>query len=71
MKLRFGILYETDLLEFFQALQTQNAGAFAVNQCVLQRITRDPAPPANAPTLSAECEVAWITIGVQTPEGSS
>jgi hypothetical protein len=71
MKLRFGVLYETDLLAFFRSLQTQNVGVFSVNQCVLQRMTRDPTPPANAPTLRAECEVSWITIGAQTPEGSS
>ena len=71
MKLRFGLLYETDLLAFFRALEAQSPAAFAVNQCVLERISRDPSPPANAPTLKAECEVAWITIGAQVREGNS
>jgi hypothetical protein len=71
MKLRFGILYEDDLLTFFRALQAQNVGSFSVNQCVLERLSREVSRPSNAPTLRAECEVAWITIPTQAPEGSS
>jgi hypothetical protein len=71
MKLRFGILYEDDLLAFFRALQAQNVGSFAINQCVLRRVSREPGRPSNSPTLEAECELAWITIPSQTTEGSS
>jgi hypothetical protein len=71
MKLRFGVLYEDDLLAFFRALQAQNVGSFSINQCVLRRVSREQARPSNTPTLQAECEVAWITIPAQTPEGSS
>jgi hypothetical protein len=71
MKLKFGILYEDDLLGFFRSLQAQNVGSFSVNQCVLERLTRELSRPSNAPTLRAECEVAWITIPSQNPEGSS
>jgi hypothetical protein len=70
MRLKFGILYEDDLLAFFRALQNQNTGAFSVNQCVLQRLSRDTLRPANAPMLQAECELAWITIAAQAAEGS-
>jgi hypothetical protein len=71
MKLKFGILYEDDLLGFFRALQAQNVGSFSVNQCVLERLSREISRPSNAPTLRAECEVAWITIPTQSPEGNS
>jgi hypothetical protein len=62
MKLKFGLLYEQDLLDFFGALARQQVGAFAVNQCVLKRLVDESARPANTPTLRAECDVAWITI---------
>ena len=62
MKLKFGLLYEQDLLDFFRALGQQQVGTFAVNQCALQRLVQEVSQPVNAPTLRAECEVAWITI---------
>ena len=62
MKLKFGLLYEQDLLDFFRALARQQVGAFAVNRCSLQRLVQEVSRPANAATLRAECEVAWITI---------
>jgi hypothetical protein len=62
MKVKLGLLYETDLLAFFRVLAQQNVGAFAVNQCSLQRLTSDVSKPMNQPTLRAECDVAWVTI---------
>jgi hypothetical protein len=62
MKLKFGLLYEQDLLDFFSALARQQVGTFAVNQCVLKRLLDENARPANTPTLRAECDLAWITI---------
>ena len=62
MKVKLGLLYETDLLTFFRVLARQNVGAFAVNQCSLQRLTSDVSKPMNQPTLRAECDVAWVTI---------
>ncbi len=62
MKLKLGLLYETDLLNFFRVLAEQHVGAFAVNQCSLQRLTSDVSRPVNQPTLRAECDVAWVTI---------
>ena len=41
MKLKLGLLHETDLLNFFRVLAEQQVGAFSVNQCSLQRITTD------------------------------
>ncbi|HEU5284081.1 MAG TPA: hypothetical protein VFU53_09715 [Burkholderiales bacterium] len=72
MKLKFGMLYEDDLLSFFRALAAQDVGAFTINQCVLQRLVPEVVRPANAATLRAECEVAWITIPAPVPaEGTS
>lgn len=62
MKLKFGLLYEQDLLDFFSALARQQVGTFAVNQCVLKRLVDESARPSNTPTLRAECDLAWITI---------
>jgi hypothetical protein len=71
MKLRFGLLYEDDLIRFFQRLAAENVGTFSVNQCSLQRIgPADPFQAANQPMLKAECEVAWITIPPPPAEGS-
>ena len=70
MKVKLGLLYETDLLAFFRILARQNVGAFAVNQCSLQRLTSDVSRPVNQPTLRAECEVAWVTIPPPAAEES-
>jgi hypothetical protein len=72
MKLRLGLLNESDLFSFFQALAAQKVGAFSVNQCNLQRIVPETTKPANQATLKAECEVAWITLpGPTAAEGGS
>jgi hypothetical protein len=63
MKLHLGLLHEGDLFRFFQALAAQKVGRFSVNQCNLSRLPVDLAVPANQPTLKADCELAWITIG--------
>ena len=68
MKLRFGVLHEGDLLRFFQALAAQKVGRFSVTVASLQRLPVNLAVPVNQPTLEAECEVAWITIGGSNPE---
>jgi hypothetical protein len=62
MKLRLELLHEEDLLRFFQALAAQRVGQFAVTECSLQRLPADLSVPVNQPTLTAECELAWITI---------
>ncbi len=72
MKLKFGMLYEDDLLNFFRVLAAQEVGTFTINQCALQRLVSEVVRPTNTPTLRAECEVAWITIPAPAAaEGSS
>jgi len=68
MKLRLGLLHEGDLFRFFHALAAQKIGRFSVNQCTVKRLPVDLAVPVNQPTLSAECELAWITIGGPSSE---
>jgi len=71
MKLRFELLHEGDLFRFFDALAAQKVGRFSVNQCTLTRLPADLAVPVNQPTLSAQCELAWITIAGPPEEGKS
>jgi hypothetical protein len=71
MKIRLGLLYETDLLQFLRVLQAQNVGAFSVNQCNVQRLAGPVTKPANAPTLRAECDISWITIPAPGTEEKS
>jgi type II secretory pathway pseudopilin PulG len=71
MKLHFALLHEGDLFRFFDALAAQKVGRFSVNQCTLTRLPVDLAVPVNQPTLSAECELAWITIAGPPEEGKS
>jgi len=71
MKLRFALLHEGDLFRFFDALAAQKVGRFSVNQCTLARLPVDLAVPVNQPTLSAQCELAWITIAGPPDEGKS
>ncbi|MGQ0751689.1 MAG: hypothetical protein ACT4PS_14235 [Betaproteobacteria bacterium] len=60
MKLRFGLLHESDLMRFFNALGQAGAGIFYIDQCLVKRI--DPGSALRyQPNLNAECELSWIT----------
>ena len=61
MKLNLRLAHEGELMRFFRLLEAQNAGAFDINQCVLQRINIG-SDGAGQPNLRAECELAWITM---------
>ncbi len=61
MKLSLRLSHEGELMRFFRLLERQNAGAFDINQCVLQRINPGADGGAQA-NLRAECELAWVTI---------
>lgn len=61
MKLNLRLAHEGELMRFFRLLESQGAGAFDINQCVLQRAGgADTA--ALQPNLRVECELAWITM---------
>lgn len=62
MKLTLRLAHEGELMRFFELLEHQNAGAFDINQCVLQRAANASESNFAQPNLRAECEVAWITL---------
>jgi hypothetical protein len=68
MKLSLRLAHEGELMRFLRELERQNAGAFEVNECVLERANAAE-PPLNAqPNVRAECELAWITINPEPQE---
>lgn len=68
MKLSLRLTHEGELMRFFRQLETQNAGAFDINQCVLERVSAADTPLGSQPNLRAECELAWITINPEPME---
>ncbi len=61
MKLTLPLLHEGDLMAFFRSLAAQRAGLFMLNGCNLRRTGIVP-PSGTQANLTAECEVAWITV---------
>jgi hypothetical protein len=68
MKLNLRLAHEGELLSFLHTLEAQGAGAFDVNECVLERAASADAPLNAQPNLRAECELAWITINPEPME---
>ena len=63
MRLNFQLLHEADLLRFFRALATQQAGFFSVDQCSMERLESSNGVRVNLQAnLRAECDIAWITL---------
>ncbi|MET0918171.1 MAG: hypothetical protein ABWY07_07095 [Burkholderiales bacterium] len=62
MKIRIPLLHEGDLLRFLARLEKQRVGLFTVNKCSLERTGTASASPRYQPNLSAECDLAWITL---------
>lgn len=65
MKLTFQLLHEGDLMNFLRLLANQGAGFFSVNECRLNRIAAGSI--RYQPNISAECELAWITLRPPVP----
>lgn len=68
MKLSLRLTHEGELLRFIQRLEAQRAGAFDINECVIERASSADAPLNAQPNLRAECELAWITINPEPGE---
>ena len=68
MKLNLRLAHEGELMRFFRHLESQNAGAFDINECVLERASAADTPFNAQPNLRAECELAWITINPEPME---
>ena len=67
MRLRMDLLHEMDLLNLFDDLR--QAGYFAVQDCTLKRQAAAGGASGAPPTLGAECELLWLTLGsVAVPE---
>ncbi|MED5596066.1 MULTISPECIES: hypothetical protein [Janthinobacterium] len=61
MRLQMDMLHEMDLLNLFDDLR--QAGYFAVQDCTLKRQASAGAGSGATPTLGAECELLWLTLG--------
>jgi len=68
MKLSLRLAHEGELMRFFRELEAQNAGAFDINECKLERAILADAPANGQPNVRAECELAWITINPEPLE---
>lgn len=68
MKINLRLAHEGELLRFFRVLESQRAGAFDINQCIVERSANPDAPLNAQPNLRAECELAWITINPEPLE---
>jgi hypothetical protein len=68
MKLSLRLTHEGELMRFFRQLEAQSAGAFDINECVLERASAADTPLGTQPNLRAQCELAWITINPEPME---
>jgi hypothetical protein len=69
MKLNLRLAHAGDLMRFLRSLEGQNVGVFDINECVLDRSGGAAAfAPKVQPNLSAQCELAWITINPEPGE---
>ena len=67
MKLNLRLAHEGELMRFLRSLESQNVGIFDINQCALER-AGNASPERVQPNLTAECELAWITINPEPAE---
>ncbi|MGK5050553.1 hypothetical protein [Janthinobacterium sp. RB2P8] len=61
MRLQMDLLHEMDLLNLLDDLR--QAGYFAVQDCTLKRQAAAGGGSEAPPTLGAECELLWLTLG--------
>lgn len=66
-KLTIPLVHEEDLMRFFRALAAKRTGIFSINNCILRR--GSPGAPSGAVSnVTAECEIAWLTVADPEPE---
>jgi hypothetical protein len=68
MKLGLRLAHEGELMRFFRLLENENAGAFEINECILERTSAAGNPISAQPNVRAECELAWITLNPEPRE---
>jgi hypothetical protein len=62
-KLQFDLLHEGQLLNFFDALRSQNKGWYQLEGCTMQRVgTDEESATAAGAHIKAECSGGWITL---------
>lgn len=67
MKLKFGLLHEGDLMQFFRILAQSGAGVFHIDHCTVRRL-EGPNVMRYQPNLAAECALTWITARAPSNE---
>lgn len=60
--LRFDLLHEVQLLNFFDALRSSSKGWFIVDHCTLERTGLASDNPDAVARLKAECTGGWLTL---------
>jgi hypothetical protein len=61
-KLQFDLLHEGQLLNFFDALRSQNNGWYQLEGCTMQRVTPVEELAPTSAHIKAECSGGWITL---------
>jgi hypothetical protein len=62
MKLNIKLLHEEDLPNFLRALEAQRAGLYLLQSCSINRSANAAFSVRFEPKLSAECELAWLSL---------
>ena len=63
--LKFALIHEQDLLDFFADFKKEAPGIFVLDSCALSRsIKGEPKP--KEPNLSGNCTMQWITVKEKT-----
>lgn len=65
MRVKLPLLHEGDLMGFFQRVAASRRGVFVITGCTLAKARAGNAP--DQPNLSAECDLAWITVEEAAP----
>ena len=65
MNLNLGLLHEGDLLRLFDALDRDAMGQYTVRECEFVMSGGDVVLEADAPNISAQCELDWLTVDLE------
>lgn len=60
-KLTIPLVHEGDLMRFFRSLAAKRTGIFSINSCLVRR-NGGGEPTGAVSNVSAECEIAWLTV---------
>ena len=71
MKINIKLLHEEDLPNFLNALEAQRAGLYLLQRCTLNRNSSGAFSVRFESKLSAECELAWVSLVEDEPVKTS